>query len=172
MTKITLFSFILLIMIGIVLISYSRLGMFMIAGGSDSTLAIIRSPKWIVIVLSILCITLLFICLWYSKYKYILLSIFFVSLIVWGVTGRIIGLYPDGRIITGWYFIVIDEIDFRDYEEDYEYHASHTSITPYMRWFIEVDSQNHRKILFIGPLLKSSILKLFKDRGYKVVKKK
>ena len=169
MMKLILLLLILLVILGVSILTYSSIGDFMFAGGSDSALTIIRTPRWVIIAILFVCIAWLAFCIWSPNLGIPQFFILIVLLLVWASSVRAVGLYPDSRVSVGWVFYITGVVDFREHNEDYDRHASHTQISYTLGGIIEITSHDHTAKIFVGPILQESVLKLLKERGYKVV---
>ena len=168
MIKLTLFLVALIVVVGVSSLTYSKLGVFNFAGGSDSTLRVVRSSPWIIAAVSFTLLAWLVFFIWHSQSGVAQLVILAVLLMMWIISGRVIGVFPDGRIVAGWFFFSTTVLDFRDHDEDHEFHVLHTQILPSSGWVVETRSHGQRARIFVGPILQNSLLGLLKERGFDV----
>lgn len=158
----------LILVVSFSLLTYSRLGAFYFAKGSNSTLVLARPSPWILAVFAIgfsLFITFL---IWRSTLgvKEFIILLFLLS--CWLISGRVVGVFPDGRIVAGWFFIRTSVVDFRGRDEDHELYISHTAVLDSQRWEVEIRSHDQRATIFVGPVLKNKLLELLKERGFDI----
>ena len=131
---------------------------FIFAGGSDGLMNIVSANIWfqIIVVSSFLL----------SIYKYnktmnaILILIFFL----WCISGRMVSLFPDGRLSSGWFYLETDRINICKNEEIdcdriffYE-----TEIEELPFWRLRIKNKNINSVIFIGPVIWSNTLSLFR----------
>ena len=167
--KIILFLAALILIVGFSSLTYSKFGIFNFTGGSHSTLHLVRSSSKVIAALSVILLTYLAFLLYYSKsgVAEIVILLFFIAL--WIVSGRAIGILPDGRIVTGWFLFATNTVDFRDHNEDPEIYIANTQILVRPGWLLEIQSDSQRTKVFVGPLISVSLLKILVESGYNVV---
>lgn len=168
MMKYILFFSVLTIIFGVSFLTYSRFGMFNFARGSDSTLRVVRSLSGIVALLSVIFVTYLFFLIWNSRFGIAEIIMLIALITLWIVSGRAIGILPDGQIVTGWFLFSTHTVDFRDHNEDPEIYMANTRIFPKSYYCIEIHSGNHRRKVFVGPFVQAPLIKIFKEVGFNV----
>lgn len=159
----------LIVVAGTAFLTYSKLGVFNFAQGSDSDLYIVRSSPWITVALSAALLLFFAFLMWYPKLRAAGLVMLAALTFVWIVNGRVLGLHADGRIIAGWFFVRTEFVDFREPDEDPEVYASHMTIMAHSKWKVEIRNRQHRVKMFIGPILQNSLVQTWKEYGFKVI---
>jgi hypothetical protein len=155
--------------VGTAFLTYSKLGLFNFAQGSDSDLHIVRSSPWLTAVLSAGLLLFIAFLIWNPRLRVAGLIMVVVLILVWIINGRVVGMYSDGRIISGWFFVRTEVVNFREPDEDPEVYVSHMTIMAHSKWKVEIRSREHTVKMFVGPILHKSLLKSWKKRGYKVI---
>lgn len=77
-----------------------------------------------------------------------------VVLLLWLLSGRVVAFkaFPDGRIITGWYYIETNRFNLCKNDVDCETIVSKEStITKLALWRVSINSKYTNKIIFVGP---------------------
>lgn len=159
MSKVSIFFKITLV--GLISISLSILGLFenfsgfIFAKGSTSTMVKIATSSWqLKMCLALLLPILLTIFLKFKKKMYLLL--FSLILIIWIIAGRTVGFvtFPDGKIITGWFHIGMNDFNLCDHSIDCETQIDYkTSINKLPFWRIQIKNDLVDKTIFIGPIV-------------------
>lgn len=104
------------------------------------------------------------------KSAYVLLLLL---LLLWGVNGRTIALFPDGRINSGWFYIPTYSINLCKDEDDCERVVYYeTEIEKLPLWNVRVKNRNVDIIIFVGPLVWTKTLKLMENKFHGVRLKK
>jgi len=97
---------------------------------------------------------------------YLTLSILFI---LWFVSGRSVAFkyFPEGRVITGWYYIETDNFYISKGQMDYEkVITKETSIEILSFWRIRIQNKMIDRTLFIGPFVwENSLIVLNQDIG-------
>ncbi len=150
----------------IVWLTYNRIGAFIFAGGSDSVLQVVRTPLWISALISFV----LVISLIYSIYSIewnigqrAFLSILFIA---WILNGQTIGVYPDGRIMIGWYFFPINITNTLKPNENPEQYVSIISVKTKNFFTLEFKNENDLTTIFVNPWLQSPLMKILIGLGF------
>lgn len=106
-------------------------------------------------------ITLIFIK--YGLKKNLLLLSFFI---LWLMSGRVVAFksFPDGRIITGWYYIEGNSFKLCNQNIDCERMLfKETKVKRLPLWRISIDNNLSNKKIFIGPFTWNSSAKVFEE---------
>ena len=109
----------------------------------------------------------------FRKADVIRLFILFILFGLWLLSGRVIAFkpFPDGRIITGYYYIETDRFNLCDNENDCESVISKEAFIqrrPF--WLLKIKSKGIQKNIFLGPFTWQQCNKVFENR-IKVTKK-
>lgn len=115
---------------------------------------------------SVLFLFLFFIALFFIKHifkKILLLLSFFIF---WLMSGRVVAFknFPDGRVITGWYYI--EGKSFKLCKENTDCESvlfKETKVKRLSVWRISINNKLTSKIIFIGPLTWGSCTKIFEN---------
>jgi hypothetical protein len=169
MIKILLFLTALIVVVGLSILTHSELGVFSFAQGSDSDLYIVRSSLWATAALSAALLLIIAFLIWYPRLRVAGLVMLAALIFVWTVNGRVMGVYSDGRIIAGWFCMRTEVVNFRELYEDPEVYVSHMTIMAHSKWNVEIRSREHKVKMFVGPILRKSLLKTWKEDGFKVI---
>jgi hypothetical protein len=97
----------------------------------------------------------------FRDYNKIKLIILFLLLGLWLLSGRIIAIkeFPDGRIITGWYYIQTNSYFLCGNDSDCETTlAKESTITKLPLWRINIKNKHTNKVIFVGPFVWHSII--------------
>lgn len=94
------------------------------------------------------------------------LFILLLVLLFWLMSGRVVAFksFPDGRVITGWYYVEANS--FKLCKEDIDCESmlfKETKVTRLPFWCISIDNSLTNKIIFIGPFTWNSSAKVFED---------
>jgi hypothetical protein len=90
--------------------------------------------------------------------------ILLLAMILWLMCGRVISFkaFPDGRIITGWYYIESNNFNLCEDDNDCETIISKGStISKLSLWRIGIKNKYINKVIFIGPFTWHNCSKLF-----------
>lgn len=90
-----------------------------------------------------------------------------LMLILWLLSGRVVAFkaFPDGRIITGWYYIETNKFNLCENDVDCEGVISNeTTISKLPLWRISLNSKYTKKIIFVGPFTWHSCNKIFESQ--------
>lgn len=148
-------------------ITYTAIGSFLFARGSDTDFAVARSGERITaLVLAALAGGPLLASRFRSSPATALTVI--VALSVWALSGRAVGLFGDGRIVAGWFFLRTTSVDLRQPGEDFEVYASRVRVVALPGWSIELRAAARSERLFVGPASWRSCIQLLSARGFKV----
>jgi hypothetical protein len=166
MIKSILFLAAMITIFGVLFLTYSRLGAFSFAGGSDSTLRVVRSPALIIVAVSMGLSLYLAFLIYYSKPGIVEHIVLVLLPMIWIISGRAVGIFPDGRIVTGWFFFPDGRIDFRTHNTDHELYIARTQILINLGWILEIINEEQSAKVFVGPLLQNPLLKLLEEIGF------
>lgn len=87
-------------------------------------------------------------------------------LILWLLCGRVIAFkaFPDGRIITGWYYVETNRFNLCKNDIDCETMVSKEStISKLPLWRVRINSKYANKVIFVGPFTWYSCYKVFEN---------
>jgi len=104
---------------------------------------------------------------YFKRAKKIKLVFLTVILLLWFLSGRTIGtiLWPEGTIITGWFYIRFDKFIICNNDGDCETTISyHTKTEELSFWRVRVKNKNTDRVIFVGPFIWSRTLKLFNEQ--------
>lgn len=112
-------------------------------------------------------LSLLLICgfLWYKLLRHFNINIFVLCIcvfILWLFSGRTIGVLPDGKIKTGWFYFATNEInicvdDKTDCQTITDYQ---TKVEKKFFWYVEFKNKQVNDEIFIGPVVWYPALKM------------
>lgn len=161
--KIVLYS-VALIMILITLFGcFSSYASLLFAGGSDVLMELVQGNLRLQILFVVLFCGSVIITKWRDGYKrYLFLGLLFL---LWFLSGRTISLFPDGKIRTGWFYFKTWDTNICKEEKDCEkvfYYETHVKKLPL--WFLRVTNKDTNAVIFVGPVVWSETLSLFKKR--------
>ena len=80
-------------------------------------------------------------------------------LVLWIFSGRVVAFkaFPDGRIITGWYYIETDKFNLCENDIDCEgVIAKEFKVTNLPLWRINIKTNTFDKTVFVGPFVSKS----------------
>jgi hypothetical protein len=138
----------------------SGLSRFLFANGSDSLMTLVESRLYIRVLLLIAFIITIAAQLNHCKKIYSLFAtgIFFL----WLLSGRMIALFPDGSIITGWYYMQTNKKSIcskhADCEKVFYYETKYQKL---FLWRYNITNQQTNISLFAGPFISYDIDYLF-----------
>jgi hypothetical protein len=90
-----------------------------------------------------------------------------IMLLLWLLSGRVVAFkaFPDGRIITGWYYIETNKFNLCENDIDCEGIISkETTISKLPLWRISINSKYTNNIIFVGPFTWDSCYKVFESQ--------
>ena len=169
MIRIIFFLIALIMVVGASYLMHSKLGVFNFAQGSDSDLNIVSAPLWLTAAISAGLLLFIAFLTWYSRVGVLHLILLAVLMFAWIINGRVVGVSTDGRILAGWFYVRTEFVNFREPDEDPEVYVSHMKILAHSRWQLEIQIREHRAKIFVGPILRNSLLGALKERGFKVI---
>lgn len=136
---------------------------FIFAGGSDGLMDMVSANP----IFQTSCIIIFGTVLIVGKHKYKKYAYLFLALLffIWILSGRVIALFPDGRISTGWFYLETNRInickDEIDCDKIYYYE---TEIDKLPLWRIKIKNKRNDAIVFIGPIVWQKTIELFKKK--------
>lgn len=133
--------------------SNKPLSRMIFAGGSDSLMTLVEPP----LIIRIAFLLFFGIACWFFlkklNYKsgFILLVIFFF----WVESGRMIAIFPDGHVNTGWFYMKFNRIDLCEGNElDCENILyEEKKIERQLFWNIRIDIDNSSYVFHYGPFI-------------------
>jgi hypothetical protein len=161
--RIVIVSFVVIIMTALTLIGYSDAHPGLTGGSLDSIMSMAALPPIYATVF--LLVFVILIILYLKKPTNIKLVLLSLIMILWFLSGRMIGIIPlDGRLSTGWFYIETGRHTLCDYKTDCEttiYYQTQTESLFF--WRIRVSNKNIDETIFVGPFLWNRAQKLFKE---------
>lgn len=132
-----------------------------LAGGSIGSIMIMITTY--VVISTALLVAFVLISYFYIKNK--VKSVFLIiTFLLWFLSGRMIGILPDGRLSTGWFYMETGRVDLCDHKTDCEtVMAQQTKIQKLFFWRIRVKNKTTDQIIFVGPMLWNNALKVFHE---------
>lgn len=145
----------------------SPLYLSLLSKDDSHTLAIFAdSPVWVSLLF--VCILILLIIFWKKKHLVrVRNGIALVCFFLWLLSGRVIGVYHDGKIITGWFCFRTEQIIVCNYneQEDCENTLFKTEVVEKSLWRAEVRNKYGTNTVFLGPFCWREGIKVLKS-GY------
>lgn len=138
---------------------------FFFASGSDALMELISSNMLVRISL-----LLTFIALVVFAKKFTNKSFYYTALIVvfsfWLLSGRMIGIFPDGRIKTGWFYFTTNEIHVcQDDKTDCEIVMNYqSSVEKTFLWQVRIKNNQFNDAIFTGPIIWHKTVKVFESK--------
>ena len=162
-----LYGLIYLVFFFITIIGFNEsLCSFNFSNGSDSVMDLSVSNIWIKVLLIVILGMLLLKYLQKKNYKF--LSLIFIILPIWILSGRTVGIFPDGRLNIGWFYIKTDRINLCHPNDDCEkIFYNNTKIEELPFWRIKIENKNINQIIFVGPFIWNQTRKMFETKYYK-----
>jgi len=84
---------------------------------------------------------------------------------VWVLSGRVVSIFPDGRLGRGWFYVETARVnlcpDSGDCEVTYYYD---TQVETLAGWRVRVSNAHVNETFFVGPLLLPRVVRLLKAR--------
>ena len=142
----------------------SGLTRFFFASGSDGLMRLIESDLYIRIILLVLFFLLVFLI---KKWKWKIFYYPAMSIVfgLWLLSGRMIALFPDGRLISGWFYMETSRVDIckdvADCEKTLYYETSYRSE---FLWKYRIKNKELDFTIFASPFIKIKIEKLFSQQ--------
>ncbi len=101
------------------------------------------------------------------KQKILHRIILLFSFIFWVLSGRTVGLtyFPNGEVISGYYYLTFDKFEISKTSQDYEKIISiETEINVLPLWRINIKNENINRTIFLGPFVWNSASKILMDK--------
>lgn len=135
-------------------------GNFIFAGGSDMLMSIVASNFFISITFAVIFFITVF---FYKKKKRPLVtSLLTVIFLLWFLSGRMIALFPDGRLLSGWFYIQTNRTDICrtdiDCEKVFYYDTKFEKLS---FWKLRIVNKEANATIFTGPFVWRNTIKLF-----------
>lgn len=135
---------------------------FIFAGGSDSLMNIITSSILIRVFLAF--ILFIYIILYAQTLKKTIIPIIILTFTIWLFSGRMIAIFPYGRMSSGWFYMETNRINICNDNEDCEkVYYYETKVYKLNLWRIRLKNKNIDKIIFVGPFIWYKTLHLFSN---------
>jgi hypothetical protein len=132
-----------------------------LAGGSIGSIMIMITIRAAISTVLLVAFVLMSYFYFKKKVKAVFLILTFL---LWFVSGRMIGILPDGRLSTGWFYMETDRIDLCDHKTDCEtVMAQQTKIQKLIFLSIRLKNKTTDQIIFVGPMLWNNALKVFHE---------
>lgn len=133
---------------------FSNFNRIFFAGGStESLMEFVTSNFYIQAVLLLVCGYLGYRLLKNFDVKVLVLLILFFLL--WVMSGRTIGVFPDGKIKTGWFYFATSELNVCiDNKTDCQTVTDYqTKVEKKFFWFVQIKNKQVSKNIFIGAVV-------------------
>jgi hypothetical protein len=139
---------------------FASTGNFIFAAGSDSLMTIVSSHLLISISLAV---SFFLALLTYKKKRRALFtSLLTLIFLLWLFSGRMIAFFPDGRLISGWFYIPTNRIDICKTDIDCEkLFYYYTKIEARSFWRLRITNTETNTTVFIEPFIWKNAIKLF-----------
>jgi hypothetical protein len=137
------------------------LSRFLFASGSDVLMDLIYPQLYYSVILVILFAFLVF---YYNNFKKVTLYNFALSItfFFWLLSGRTVAFFPDGRLISGWFYFETNRVDICkndiDCEKIYYYDTSYQNK---FFFFYRIKNKEIETKIFVGPFLVEKTETLF-----------
>jgi hypothetical protein len=134
---------------------------------SASYLSNISEVNLIMLCLFLVLYLVLLIFFW-KKLSVTVILILCSILLLWLLSGRTIAFkyFPNGRILTGWYYIESNQFTLCGDDEDYERIISQeTKLIESPYWSVRVVNENIDETIFIGPFTWRSSMEVLRQIG-------
>lgn len=157
-----------LIVVMVFMMLFTALGLFpsfsnfLFARGSDNLMELITSN---------ISVQILFLMLFgFSAFMYIkrrsklYISLIFISFAFWILSGRMIALFPHGRLSSGWFYFETSRTDICKEDMDCEkifYYE--TTFDRLLFWRIKIKNKQIDDIVFTSPFIWEKSINLFKN---------
>lgn len=127
-------------------------GNFIFVGGSDMLMSLVSSNFLVSITFGIAFFIIVF---FYQKARRkVVIPLLILIFLLWFLSGRMIALFPDGRIITGWFYIQTNRSDICrtdiDCEKVFRYD---TRLEKLSVWRLRVSNSEIDVQIFTGPFI-------------------
>jgi hypothetical protein len=135
-------------------------GNFIFAGGSDILMTIVTSHFLTSITLAVSFFATVLI---YKKKRRVLFTLLLTLIfLLWLLSGRMIALFPDGRLISGWFYIETNRTDICKTDIDCEklfYYD--TKFEKLSFWRLRIANSETNTTVFTGPFIWKNAIRLF-----------
>jgi hypothetical protein len=165
--RIILLVVLLLLMIVIVLPYFSPANKFVFGGTSADYMLNLAALNvtWPIALLVLYAISAWF---YHKKPNRMRLASVSTVVILWVLCGRMVGtlLWPEGKVITGWYYIPTNDFKLCDGSTDCEtviYYQAHIEKLSF--WRLKIKSKNIDQTIFVGPFIWNEVPKVFGEIG-------
>jgi hypothetical protein len=142
---------------------YTATNTYFFAGGSMASLMSVAAlPAAVPTTLLAIFGVLLYFYL--RRDKRIKLAYLAVVMVLWFLSGRTIGtiLYPNGQVVTGWFYIATDKFLVCNQKTDCETTIGYRTKTESLSlWRIHIKNDSTDKEIFVGPFLWHRTVHLF-----------
>ncbi|HEY1814523.1 MAG TPA: hypothetical protein VGG74_19355 [Kofleriaceae bacterium] len=146
-------------------IGYTHVGLFWIAGGSDALFRVARLTGGEAVVVYVCVMFAAALCAlrlrhrWLSRIGLVLLLLF------WGICGRWVGVFADGRTSAGWYVFETQTITLNVPEEDWDLFFASTTWERTPLGCLRLVHNERNASMFVGPIVMNRTLDLLKESG-------
>ena len=151
----------LIIMVFLTIVGYYSNELTGLGNGSIDTFAIIIKMTAVFPSLFLACCIILS----YFYVKNNLKLIFLVmAFSLWVLSGRMICIWPDGRLSAGWYCIETERFYLCEKQSDCEtVMAQQTKLQKLFFWRVRVKNTTTDQIIFVGPMLWNNAIKVLHE---------
>ncbi len=141
-----------IVMAVLTLLAYDpAIGIHFFAGGSIESTMTLCPPSFFI---SSLCLGFFILFRFIAPWEHIRIMLLLLSVILWFLSGRTLGVCFDGRVKTGWFYISAGEIDLY-YSGKYhnDILQDRTSVRLRLQSFIQIKNKKVDKTLYVSPII-------------------
>ncbi|WP_300601842.1 hypothetical protein [Niabella sp.] len=160
----TFLLFIILIMLLTVMLGFSPgTARFLFAGGSDGLMELVTSSLVLrVVIVALFCLSVMVYILQKKKKIFLLFPVVFF--ILWIISGKMIAIFPDGRLRSGWFFMEIRSVNICEGQADCEQVSYYeTTVTALSFYRIRVKNNTVDAVILTTPFIRENVLKLLRE---------
>lgn len=132
------------------------------ASGSDDVMQLVSSNLYVRVAFLMIFIILVVYGIFKRKQHKFYYPIMFVVFGLWLLSGRMVALFPDGRLIYGWYYFEAGEINICSHGVDCEkVYAYETDYGRRFLWRYRIMNNSISETIFTGPFIVNEVDSLF-----------
>ncbi|HET9056449.1 MAG TPA: hypothetical protein VFN30_06325 [Chitinophagaceae bacterium] len=133
---------------------------FFIGGSNDSMAEMITANVIVKVIL--LSVTIYFLFRILGRGNVLNFSFLIIAFSLWVMSGRTVGIMPGGKIKVGWFYFETNELNVCvesniDCQTITDYQ---TKVSKNFFWNVEIENQQIKRNIFIGPVIWSPALKV------------
>jgi hypothetical protein len=141
-----------------------NLGTMIFAGGSDALMSLAAPGLFLRMIFLLVFVAAV---LTYNHFEdknaaYIILVLFFSF---WVLSGRMVATFPDGRLITGWFYIPVKTVDLCKDDADCD-KPGYARYTKQWLWMYNVKNRETDVMIFAGPFLDRKLERLLDQKFF------